>query len=174
MNTHTKLGRCLDRLSVAMMALAMLFLAAMAVLMNVEILGRTLFRTSTMIADEYSGYFFCWLFLCALTYVQRQGGLLKVEILTNRLSGRPALALEVFASLACALLTAILAWTTWETVISSLDFGSTSLSIAETPLWIPQLIMPLGLGIVTLSFLETAYSRLHAFLEGDSASGGAA
>ena len=159
MYTQTKLGRCLDRLSEGMMALAMVCLGAMAVLMNVEIVARSLFKTSTMIADEYSGYFFCWLFLCALTHVQRHNGLLKVEIITNILPKPVVILLDIVSALLCALVTAILAWATSESVISSYMFGSTSLSTAETPIWIPQFIMPVGLGIVTLSFLEVGYSR---------------
>lgn len=157
---QTRLGRCLDRLSAGMMIAAMLFLAAMAILMNVEITGRTLFKSSTMIADEYSGYFFSWLFLCALTHVQRSEGLLKVTVLAERFPASVVHLLDVLAASISGVLTAILTWATAEMVYSSWEFGSTSLSTAETPLYIPQLIMPIGLGIVTISFFETAYSRL--------------
>jgi TRAP-type C4-dicarboxylate transport system, small permease component len=160
MKSQTRLGRWLDRLGSGMMIVAILFLAAMAVLMNVEIAGRTLFKTSTMIADEYSGYFFSWLFLCSLMHVQRADGLLTVTILIDRLPERVVRFLDAFAALASGVLTGILTWATFEMAYSNWSFGSTSLTTAETPLFIPQVIMPLGLGIVTLSFFETAVSRL--------------
>ena len=159
MYTSTRLGQWLDRIGSAMMVAAMLFLAAMAILMNVEIAGRTLLKTSTLIADEYSGYFFSWLFLGALTHVQRSNGLLTVTILTSLMPEGARRFLDVLAALISAVLTAILTWSTAAMVYSNWEFSSKSLSVAQTPLFIPQLAMPIGLGIVTLSFLETAYSR---------------
>ena len=165
----SRLGRCLDRLSEIMMAFAMLLLAAMVILMNVEIIDRAVFKKSTMIADEYSGYFFTWIFLCALLYVQRSDGLLKVSLFTERLSPRLLRLSEILAALICGAVTALLSWTTLQTVLGSYEFNSTSLSTAETPLFIPQCIMPLGFALITLSLVETAVSRRQSRLRGQMA-----
>ena len=81
-------GRVLERWSRWSCDFAGWLLAAMAVLINVEIAARYLLNTSTLIADEYSGYLFVWLTLLGFGYALQSGQFLRVESLVARLGRR--------------------------------------------------------------------------------------
>lgn len=59
----------------------------------------------------------------------------------------------VFSILAI-LICAILAWKTYELVGSSLSRGKFAPTVLRTPLWIPQLLLPLGFLTISVFLLE--------------------
>ncbi len=132
-------GRVLERCSRWLCDLAGLMLAAMAVLINVEVVARYVFNTSTLISDEYSGYLFVWLTLLGFAYALQSGQFLRVEMLVARLGRRAQVGAELLAAvvglavaLVCVYATAILFLASWR-------FGTLSIQPSATPLWIPQL-----------------------------------
>lgn len=132
----------------------------MMVLMGVEIGTRTIFHFSTQISEEYSGYLFAWMTLACFLYAQRNDRYLRIDALRTRLPLRFRKALDGVAALLAALLTAILLYSTWEGFYASWLFGTTSIQYSQTPLYLPQLIMPLGFGILFLAFLHTGVGLL--------------
>ena len=54
-------------------------LVAMVVLVCAEIAARTLLGSSTLIADEYSGYLFVWITLIGFAHALQLGTFLRVE-----------------------------------------------------------------------------------------------
>lgn len=153
------LRRGLDIVAGGLLALAMLVLVLVFGLMNVEIVSRSLFGVSTLVSDEYSGYGFALLIMAGLMYAHRAGALLQVEF-GGRLMGRRtrsvSLALASLASLAAAGLAAVSGYRTW--ALSWL-FDSTSNFASSTPLWLPQLVVPVGLALLALSFAEEFLTR---------------
>lgn len=154
------LARILDRLGDYAAASSAVVLLAMVALMGLEIAMRSLFHSSIYIAEEYSGYLFTWMTLACFLYVQRQGRYLKVVFLRNRLPVRARLVADSMTSLAAAVLSAVLTYSTWYTFSASLEFGSTSIQYSQTPLSIPQAIMPLGFALLTIGFLQSAVNIL--------------
>ena len=150
----------LDRLAAALVDVAGWMLVAMVVLISVEILGRYFFRFSTLIADEYSGYLFVWATFLGFAHALRTGQFLRVEMLVVRLAPRLRNALEILAAAAGLVVAAIAAWGTWKLVYTSWRFGSLSIQPSATPLLIPQLIMPLGLLLLCLLYVEEIWRRL--------------
>lgn len=154
------LGQALDHLATACLWLAMLVLALTLVLMNVEIATRYLLGSSTLIADEYGGYGFCITVMAGLLYAHRRNALLRVDFAVARLRGRArgvVLALGAALSAGLALVTAYAGYQAWSL---SWLFASTSAFASETPLWIPQAAVPLGMGLLALSFVEEMLRRL--------------
>ena len=88
MSTLNAFGRILERWSRWSCDFAGWLLASMAVLINVEICARYLFNTSTLIADEYSGYLFVWSTLLGFGYALQSGQFLRVESLVAQLGRR--------------------------------------------------------------------------------------
>lgn len=160
------LRRGLDLVAAGLLAAAMLALVLVFGLMNLEIVSRSLFGVSTLVSDEYSGYGFAFLVMAGLMYAHRAGALLHVEF-GARLMGRRAraasLALASLASLAAVGLAAVSGYRTW--ALSRL-FESTSSFASETPLWLPQAVVPVGLGLLALSFAEEFLSRAWIALRG--------
>jgi len=153
------LRRGLDLLSAGLLGSAMLVLALVFCLMNVEIVTRSAFGVSTLISDEYGGYGFAFVIMAGLMYAHRSGALLRVEFgasLMGRRVRAVSLCLASLASLAATGLAAVAGYWTWSL---SWLFGSTSSFASSTPLWLPQIAVPIGLALLALSFAEEFLTR---------------
>jgi len=148
------------RLSDFCMAIASLLLVAMAVLIVVEVAGRYLFGFSTLIADEYSEYMFVWMTFLGFAYALRTGQFLNVDIAVRRLPAFGRRLSDMLAGIAGVAVTAVLAWGSWQTVAVSIAFGTRSPQQSETLLWLPQIMMPIGMAVLALCFLELAVRAL--------------
>lgn len=152
--------RTLDAAALAALLLACAILVAILVLMNVEIVSRYLFGVSTLIADEYAGYGFAVLILLGFTYAHRRGAFLRVDLAATYLRGsigRPVYSMGALLSMGLALFSL---YVSYRTFALSWLFGSTSSFVSETPLWIPQAVLPAGFFLLALSFAEEAIRRL--------------
>lgn len=150
------LSSILDRIERVVIAVAIIMLLAMALLMNVEVFGRYLFARSTQIADEFAGYFFTAVTLLCFVPALRHGRFLRVEALVERVPRPLRAALNLLAATIGALMSAVLAWTTFQLAHSSWSYGTVSLQAIQVPLVIPQAILPLGFGLLALAFVEQA------------------
>ncbi len=146
----------LDRLERAAIAAAIVILLMMALLMNVEIVSRYLFGRSTQIADEFAGYFFTAVTLLCFVPALRHGRFLRVTALVNNVPAAVRTILKVLAALIGAITSGALAWTTFALTYASFHYGTVSLQAIQVPLVIPQAVMPLGFGLLTVAFVEQA------------------
>ena len=156
----TQLGGLFDRLGEVLVAVSAVMLLLMVVLMGVEIGYRTLFKASTQIADEYSGYLFTWMTLCCFLYAQRSDRFLRVDALRNRWSPRLRAAADGIASLLTAALTTVLMYATWATFSTSVEFNAVSIQPSQTPLYLPQAIMPIGFALLLAAFVHSGITSL--------------
>ncbi len=160
MDWWLRFGRALDRFGEVFIAVSALMLFLMMLLLGVEIADRAVFRSSTQIADEYSGYLFTWLTMCCFIYAQRSDRFLRVDSLRNHLSPRVRAAADGVAALLAAALTLVLAYATWSTFRSSIMFGSVSIQPSQTLLAIPQFIMPAGFALLTTAFVHSGITAI--------------
>ncbi|WP_028583144.1 TRAP transporter small permease subunit [Desulfogranum mediterraneum] len=137
-----------------------LFMLLIVLLIVVEIIARTLFNSSTLIGDEYSAYFFVVVVMAGLAFSMKEQAHIRISIIRGRLSrkGQRYLDLVVLAialALSCfALYHAILmTYDVW-------DLGMTADSISETPIYIPQLVIPVGLLLFILQLASDFLRRL--------------
>jgi TRAP-type C4-dicarboxylate transport system permease small subunit len=154
MGAIRQFGALLDRLGDGLSAVARFVLLAILVLINVEVAGRYLLGYSTLIADEYGGYMFTWVLMFGFLHAHRHGHFLRVSILRLRLGTRGRHVLDAISAAIGVFLAAIAGYGAWQTFSVSWAFGSTSAFASETPLVIPQVALPLGIGLLFLSFLE--------------------
>jgi TRAP-type C4-dicarboxylate transport system permease small subunit len=140
----TKLGMYLSGIAIFLMALFITF----------EVVARRFLGFSTLIADEYSGYLLVFITFFGLAYTMKTKGFLQVEFVIKRLSGRSyqtlhfiLLTLALFYSLVMQYELVIFTWSTYVNDI-------VSVSISQTPLYIPQLCMPIGMIIFILELGE--------------------
>lgn len=171
MRAQGLIGRALDRLAAGLLMVSTLMLAAMVVLINVEVAGRYIFGFSTLVADEYAGYLFTWIVLAGFLHALRSDALLRVGIVLDRLSGRPRALLDLVNALLGIVLCAIVAYAAWRTVSTSLLFQTASSHASRTPLWIPQLAMPVGMALLGVGFLERAVRHLVDLIRGEGERG---
>jgi TRAP-type C4-dicarboxylate transport system permease small subunit len=133
--------------------IACVLLFAIFLITNVEVGGRYFFNYSTLVADEYGGYLFVWMAFLGFAFTLRSGHFLRVEMLVTRLPPRLQRLCEGFSAAAAAILCAVLAHSAWSVFHLSLKFGSVSLQASRTPLYLPQLILPIGMAFLSLIFV---------------------
>ena len=166
MGTLESFASVFDRIARLLMSAAALMLLAMVALINVEVAGRYLFGYSTLISDEYSGYLFCWIVMLGMLYVARSDRLLRVDAIHRCLPAIVRNVLEVVNAILCAVLCAILTYAGWETFWISWLFQTASAYVSETRLYFIQFVMPLGLGMLTIAFVELAFRKVVRFGKG--------
>ena len=138
-------------------------LAALAVLIGVEIAVRGLFGKSTLVADEYSGYLFVWITMIGFAHALQGGAFLRVDSLVRRLGPRGKAAADLVSALTGLLVVAACTYATGVLLMSNYRFGTVSIQPSATPLWIPQLVLPVGfaaLCLLYLMLLQGAWRRL--------------
>jgi TRAP-type C4-dicarboxylate transport system permease small subunit len=129
-------------------------LLVMVLLINVEVIVRYGFNTSTLISDEYSAYLFVGCSFLGFAYAFRKGHFLRVNTLTARLSPFPSKCFQLATLFLAMLFSAILTYELIKLPYTSYLFHSKSIQPSATPLFIPQLILPIGMASMTLSFLN--------------------
>ncbi|SBS32608.1 Tripartite ATP-independent periplasmic transporters, DctQ component [Marinomonas aquimarina] len=134
-----------------------------AMLLIVYILGHILleivlrlFGTSTYVLDEFVGYAVATLTFLGLGYSLERGSLIRVGLIIERVPESKRWLFDLFATLVSF---AMFAWiySYWQTnVLRSFKRGTTSQSIMETPLWIPQGLVLVGLGLLCFTLFTHA------------------
>ncbi|SOC23780.1 TRAP transporter small permease subunit [Stappia indica] len=148
------IDKAIDGLSRAMMLAACLLVVALILLINVEVVSRYFFNTSTLVADEYGGYALVWICLLGFGQALRSGQFISVDAFSRRFSPlgqRLAAILGALVGLAASLL---LTYATYRLVAMNHRFGTVSIQPSATPLWIPQAVLPFGFGLLCLVYLQ--------------------
>lgn len=141
--------RCVFALSQAAAVVAAVLVVGMVLHILLEI-GLRLVDRSTFVLDEMVGYAIAGATFLSLGYAFEHCALVRVGLLVDRLSGRARRALETLCGVATLAVTSQIAWVIAKTAMRSFERGRTSSSIAEIPLWIPEAVCALGLGIFSL------------------------
>jgi TRAP-type C4-dicarboxylate transport system permease small subunit len=139
--------------------LSALLMLALLILMNVEVFARYLFGKSTLIADEYAGYFYAWIVLLGAVHLLRSDKYLTVTLLTDRLSPRARNWAAIFAGLIGLGVSLVSLSSTWSIVQQTWMFGTRSMQPSATPLIYPQAAMLIGYGLLSLAYVEEILRR---------------
>ncbi|GAB6888740.1 TRAP transporter small permease [Desulfothermus okinawensis JCM 13304] len=137
------------------------FMLLIVFLISLEIFLRTFFKTSTMVSDEFSAYFMVFSVFLGLAYTLKEGKHIKITLITSRIKNKKvakALDLVVF-TLAFAISIYALYYSimmVYETY--SLDMRADSM--LETPLWIPEMGVPLGFLLLCSQLFSMIIRRL--------------
>lgn len=140
----------LDWLIKACAVAACLFLAFMTVAISLEVVLRSFFRTTMQFTDEYSGYMV--LATCALgvAYCRERNALLTVDFVVKRLSPRVRAKLDFIYGLAALAFCLMLLYYITNFWLTTIERKLTAATMQHTPLWIPQMLLPIGFGLLCL------------------------
>jgi TRAP-type C4-dicarboxylate transport system permease small subunit len=134
--------------------LSELVLVVMIVLIITEIVTRTAFNFSFEIIDEVGGYLLVALAFLSLPICITGGAFHRVEFVLARLSPRgrilSRLAFTAVMLVAIVVLDIYLA----RVALQSYEQGAVAMTRLETPFWIPQLFMPLGMTALAFTLLR--------------------
>lgn len=107
----------------------------------------------------------------AVSYTQRLGGHIRMDIVIGRLRGRPLWLVELISTLVMLALMLLLVWGTYSHFLRAFDFNAplwsrdSSMDIA-LPLWPSKLIVPIGFGVLSLRLMLQAWGFGRAFATG--------
>ena len=155
-----KLLRGIDTCSRWGAYLSSLAMLSIVTLILVEIVLRTFFNSSTMISDEYSGYLMVTMVMLGLSYTLAEGSHIRITILSERLKGRAAQSLDLVATLIAAALCGYALYHSLWMVQDTYSYRILADSISETPLYLPQILIPVGLLLLELQLIAHFLRRL--------------
>lgn len=140
--------------------LAGFLLVALLILINVEVAARYLFGGSTLVADEYGGYLMAWITMLGAVHLLRADRQLTMTWLVDKMSPRAQNVVGICAAVIGLSVSVVLLHSTYLLVAGSARLGTISIQPSKTPLVWPQLILPLGYGLLSLAYLEEILRRL--------------
>ena len=155
----------IDRIDMLSAYLAAVGLAAMSGIVFWEVLIRSLFTRSTLIADEIASYMLAMLSFFALGYTLRTGAHIRVTLFFHLFSAKARKWIDAaFVLIALVALSFLTLWLI-ELVVQSYVTKIDSQSQIETPLWIPQSALVYGTVVLGLALVSRLIRLLKNELE---------
>ena len=124
---------------------------------TVEIAMRGLFSTSTFSMDEFVGYAIGSMTFLSLAHTFRYRKHIRVSILQSFVRGRAALAVELLCIAFTFGITLFLARYIWRTLARDFSRGTVSPTLTETPIWLIDGVIFLGLVLFLSQLLASAF-----------------
>jgi TRAP-type C4-dicarboxylate transport system permease small subunit len=155
----------LHRLMRAMNALGTLWIAALMVLINVDVIGRNLFASPLPGVPEMVALSIVGIVFLQLADTLREGRFTRADILLDRLALSAPRAHDalhaLFHTVGAALMLVIL-WASWEPLAESVRIREYvgAIGAFQAPVWPVRLITLAGLGATTLCYALLAFADL--------------
>ena len=159
----------MKRLMAYSLALCAALILALCGVVLYEIAARYLFDAPTIWAQEISVYLLLACAFIGFAPTMYAGEHIRIDLLVKRFAARARSALELATCLAIAAFAGIAAWGGTETVLQSLQFGRRSLTLLSIPVWIPQLVVPIGMLFLLAAALLRAWQAARALRQGGGA-----
>lgn len=148
----TRLLRAIDLACAAGAGLAAIAAGLLALLLIAEVVLTSFFATSQPYVIEYAIFLQAAVLLAGSGWALRQGAHIRVSVL---LAALPEAARRVLDLAGTAFALGILGFAAWALVqqwLRTVDLGSRSFYPMQTPLWIPQGVVTLGVCLLVLAF----------------------
>ena len=145
-NVADRSATLLSRAAISIAALILVYAVCHILL---ETVLRSAFAKSTHVLDEFIGFGILSMTFLTLSSALRSDKMVRVTILSERLPESANRWLDVFVSLVGALLVAYGCLFFWGSVTKNYGRGAVSESVAEVPLWIPDLVVFVGAALLS-------------------------
>jgi len=164
------LARALAAANRVMVGFGMLALLAASVVLTSSVVTRYLFKASTDWQDETAVFLLVGAtFLCG-AFVQSIRGHVGIEAVSTLLSKRADAMRRIGVDLLCLAFCALFAWKSWTLLHEAWVDKQTTSSSWAPPLWIPYLLMSLGMTLLALQLvvhLAASVNRARAVAAGE-------
>ena len=135
-------------------------LMAMLAVVGVDIVTRWAFRFSFEVSDEVAAYMLVAIAFLSLPVSHVNGAFHRVEFVQARLSARAQRLSRLLFDLLALAFAGIFLWQFIRLVLSSWRFGDRAPTYLETPLWLPRLLLVLGMAALCVSLCRTIAGRV--------------
>jgi TRAP-type C4-dicarboxylate transport system permease small subunit len=138
-------------------------LVALVSLVCLEALLRGAFNYSLGFAEELTGYGVVFITFFGAALALRGGSLFQVHFLLDRWPETARHWLIRIFVIAALIICVVLAWKAKDLTLSSFSRGKFAPTVLRTPLWIPQVIPPLGFALIGFFLVEQFLLTLRKF-----------
>ena len=145
--------KCSDLLIGITFYLAMAILIAMVGLICTELVLVHLFHRSLLFMDDVVAELVAVFAFLAIGYCMRERALIRVELIYHNLGPLARVVADIIYSAVSLMYVGALTYYVIRLVKSSYANDVRSLSVLETPAWIPQMVMLIGAAILIIAIL---------------------
>jgi C4-dicarboxylate transporter DctQ subunit len=134
-------------------------LASMTLVTFIQVVLRYVFNMGFVWALELSIFLFAWLVLLGMSYAVRVGAHIGVDLLVKRLPPTLAKSVGLLSIALCMVYAALLfygAWEQWQ-LLKLIEIEAEDIDV---PLWIPNLILPVGFALLFLRFAQAGWNLI--------------
>lgn len=148
----------LDRLMVALsnlsVAIAVFFLAAMAALGTIDVLGLNLFGSPVQTATEGASAMLALSVALALSHTQRTRSNITVDIISQYFPRWLEVPVFCFTLLFSAAVLAAISWGAWELAAHSYSINERAVAAVRFPLWPVKILFAVGCSFCVIEILR--------------------
>ena len=148
--------RWFDRLEEGLIAF---LLALMTLITFGQVIARYVFNYSFVWALELVTFLFAWLIFLGMSYGVRVGSHIGVDALVKAFGARAERVLSIVATLFCIVYALIVLYGGWIYMSRMRMIGTLAQDI-PIPVWVPQIVMPLGFALLAFRFGQVLYGLI--------------
>ncbi|WP_177566882.1 TRAP transporter small permease [Phascolarctobacterium sp.] len=160
-------GKILDAVTKIVAVIAGILILMPALMVFYEVVMRGLFNAPTEWSIELSVYCVLIAGFLGMSVTYAAGKHIHVDIVVGSLSPRTRCFIEVFTTCVGIFFCAVFVMESFDMAILSLEMDNTSPSTLRTPMWIPQMALPIGMGLLLLQFVRTLLVDIAKINTGD-------
>ncbi|MCF8027234.1 MAG: TRAP transporter small permease [Desulfobacteraceae bacterium] len=140
--------------------LSAICMAAIVILIVMEIFLRMFLGFSTMVSSEFSGYLLVGLVAMSLGYTLQHEAHIRITLIWGVLPLKWKNRVDIAVAAVSVAVTGFALYHSVLLVQQTYSRGMTADSMSETPLWIPQTAIPLGLFLFLLQLVNFILRRV--------------
>jgi TRAP-type C4-dicarboxylate transport system permease small subunit len=133
----------------------------------IVVIARKIFNFSIIGADELTGYAYAISMAWGFSYVLFQGAHIRVDVLYVRLPFRIRCLLDALTAVVFAFVICFLTYRVFNVLEETLHLQAVSSTPLQVPLWIPQVLLVLGLTFFSFCLLLVLLRTLRALVQGE-------
>ena len=160
-------GKILDAVTKIVAVIAGILILMPALMVFYEVVMRGLFNAPTEWSIELSVYCVLIAGFLGMSVTYAAGKHIHVDIVVGSLSPRTRCFIEVFTTCVGIFFCAVFVMESFDMAMLSLEMDNTSPSTLHTPMWIPQMALPIGMGLLLLQFVRTLLVDIEKINTGD-------
>ncbi len=139
--------------------LCSLFLMAMIVLIAAEAIARNVFATSLQVTDEIGGYLLVAMTFISMSVAEAHGAFHRVELIQARVGKTVRMISQIVFDVMSLGASALVTWQLTRLTLNSWRAEDVAPTPLQTPLWLPQSTMAIGMALLCFALLRTIIAK---------------
>lgn len=168
----SRLDRGLERLELSLAFVSGLFAFVLMFLAVFSVSGREFFNSPLPGYVDWIEFLMPVIAILGVSYVQRSGGHIRMDIVVGQLGGRALWLVEFITTALVLILMILLVWGTWAHFDRSFDLSRPNWSRDSTidiglPLWPAKLVVPVAFAVISLRLALQMWGFGRAFVRNE-------